>query len=150
LRKDFHHPLSSFAGDTEVMESDRTQIGADKHRCAQDLEESRNSRNQVNLLSHIHGSLLGLLLRQQAAPFVGILSKNPNEHQREYRLQDRAGFDSGSEIRGDFKVLGPPGLFMFREDMGSCNWLDHGLPGLSFSPSKGLEHLRGPDQEGGD
>jgi hypothetical protein len=103
LRKDFHHPLSSFAGDTEVMESDRTQIGADKHRCAQDLEESRNSRNQVNLLSHIHGSLLGLLLRQQAAPFVGILSKNPNEHQREYRLQDRAGFASGSELRSDFK-----------------------------------------------
>jgi hypothetical protein len=44
-----------------------------------------------------------LLPCQQAAPFVGILSKSVSEHQRDYRLQDRDSFASGSELRSDFK-----------------------------------------------
>jgi len=52
------------------------QTHTDERRRAQDLEESRNSRNQVNLVSRIHGSLLSLLPCQQAASLVGILSED--------------------------------------------------------------------------
>jgi len=45
------------------------------NRCAQDLKASLNMTNQVDLLSHIHGSPLSLLPHQQADPFVVILSE---------------------------------------------------------------------------
>jgi hypothetical protein len=66
------HPLPSIARDAEATERELT---ADRNRPAQDLEESRYSKKQVNLPSRISGSLPRLLSYQQAAPFVCILSK---------------------------------------------------------------------------
>ena len=62
------------ADTAKSTESDKTQTYTERRRRAQDPKTSRDSRNQVNLLSRIHGSLLSLLPCQQAAPFVGILS----------------------------------------------------------------------------
>jgi hypothetical protein len=46
-------PLPLVARGAEITESNKTQVATDSRRNAQDVEESRYSRNQVNSLSHI-------------------------------------------------------------------------------------------------